>query len=349
MPLRGLSSSADTARLGKPTMRPSTCGGSSPSGTTCGVADWCSRRLRGSTGGWQSGGGRGQTPHWKSLLINFVVEQTGYPPEVVELDADLEADLGIDSIKKAQLFGELREYFDVTPGENLTLDDFPTLRHVLEFLRARNQSTAGGGPAIRPRSRNTCGRGSRNAARGRAGAGPPIRSWRSFRDRRSTSRAFEERLTRWVSSTGKPCAEEIRRILRRYADLAGPARETSPKLERDDLDPDALFGPDELDELQGLADAVGVPLDNMIAHQVLQFPDSGAGCVHFAVAAGRDLGAGLIHAANEDLPLSLSLRDCLSRVVQARYPVRRHRPPHVFRGRNRRRAQWDQRLWSGGY
>ena len=44
----------------------------------------------------------------ESFLINFVVEQTGYPTEVVELDADLEADLGIDSIKKAQLFGELR-------------------------------------------------------------------------------------------------------------------------------------------------------------------------------------------------------------------------------------------------
>ncbi len=42
----------------------------------------------------------------EKFLINFVVEQTGYPPEVVELDADLEADLGIDSIKKAQLFGE---------------------------------------------------------------------------------------------------------------------------------------------------------------------------------------------------------------------------------------------------
>ncbi len=52
---------------------------------------------------------RGQSPaELESFLINFVVEQTGYPTEVVELDADLEADLGIDSIKKAQLFGELR-------------------------------------------------------------------------------------------------------------------------------------------------------------------------------------------------------------------------------------------------
>jgi acyl transferase domain-containing protein len=77
------------------------------------------------------------------FLINFVVEQTGYPPEVVELDADLEADLGIDSIKKAQLFGELQEYFDVVPTEELTLDQFPTLRHVLEFLRTVPMKGAG--------------------------------------------------------------------------------------------------------------------------------------------------------------------------------------------------------------
>ncbi len=69
-----------------------------------------------------------------AFLVNFVVEQTGYPPEIVELDADLEADLGIDSIKKAQLFGEIGEYFAIPPRADLALDDFPTLRHVLSFL-----------------------------------------------------------------------------------------------------------------------------------------------------------------------------------------------------------------------
>ncbi len=64
--------------------------------------------------------------------MQFVVDQTGYPPEIVKLDADLEADLGIDSIKKAQLFGELGEFFDVSDPENLRLDEFPTLRHVLQ-------------------------------------------------------------------------------------------------------------------------------------------------------------------------------------------------------------------------
>ncbi|MDR1963361.1 MAG: phosphopantetheine-binding protein, partial [Planctomycetaceae bacterium] len=70
----------------------------------------------------------------QSFLVNFVVEQTGYPEEIVELDADLEGDLGIDSIKKAQLFGELGEHFEVNISPDLSLDDFPTLRHVMNFL-----------------------------------------------------------------------------------------------------------------------------------------------------------------------------------------------------------------------
>ena len=88
----------------------------------------------------------------ETFLIDFVVEQTGYPPEVVELDADLEADLGIDSIKKAQLFAELNEHFQITPTEDLTLDDFPTLRHVVEFLAASSSSV---GDSILPKSAAT--------------------------------------------------------------------------------------------------------------------------------------------------------------------------------------------------
>jgi acyl carrier protein len=77
----------------------------------------------------------------EEFLVNFVVEQTGYPPEMVEMDADLESDLGIDSIKKAQLFGELAEQFEVNVQsvEDLSLDDFPTLRHVMKFLEGAPQ------------------------------------------------------------------------------------------------------------------------------------------------------------------------------------------------------------------
>jgi acyl carrier protein len=73
----------------------------------------------------------------QAFLVNFVVEQTGYAPAVVRMDADLEADLGIDSIKKARLFGELREYFDVQPDPTVTLDSFPTLGHIRDYLLKR--------------------------------------------------------------------------------------------------------------------------------------------------------------------------------------------------------------------
>ena len=79
----------------------------------------------------------------ESFIITFVCEQTGYPPEIVDLDADLEADLGIDSIKKARLLGELRErcHISAQPAGTLSLDDFPTLRHILNFIRS-GSSTA---------------------------------------------------------------------------------------------------------------------------------------------------------------------------------------------------------------
>ncbi len=79
----------------------------------------------------------------KKFLINFVVEQTGYPEDVVDLDSDLEADLGIDSIKKAQMFGEVGEQFQIAPPSgNVTLADFPTLRHILGFIQQAPASAA---------------------------------------------------------------------------------------------------------------------------------------------------------------------------------------------------------------
>ena len=71
-----------------------------------------------------------------ALLIDYVVDQTGYSRDIVDIDADLEADLGLDSIKLAQLIGEMREQFNL---ESLTLDSiaqarFRTLRGIREFL-----------------------------------------------------------------------------------------------------------------------------------------------------------------------------------------------------------------------
>ena len=87
----------------------------------------------------------------RRVLVDFVVEQTGYPEEIIELDADLEADLGIDSIKKAQLFGEVGAHFRIAPRDDLSLDDFPTLGHVIDFLvNELGSSTAGSAADVEP-------------------------------------------------------------------------------------------------------------------------------------------------------------------------------------------------------
>ena len=37
-------------------------------------------------------------------MLAIVAEQTGYPAEMLDLDLDLEADLGIDTVKQAEMF-----------------------------------------------------------------------------------------------------------------------------------------------------------------------------------------------------------------------------------------------------
>jgi len=73
----------------------------------------------------------------ETFVIDFVVEQTGYPREIVELDADLEGDLGIDSIRKAQLFGEIGQRYGLGADASVSLDDFRTLRHLLDYMLPR--------------------------------------------------------------------------------------------------------------------------------------------------------------------------------------------------------------------
>ncbi|MBL8830115.1 MAG: SDR family NAD(P)-dependent oxidoreductase, partial [Planctomycetaceae bacterium] len=77
----------------------------------------------------------------EQFLIDFVVSQTGYPREVVDLDADLEADLGIDSIKRAQLIGELREFVEFTAEDRRNQQQFRTLRLIAAQVRLRSGKT----------------------------------------------------------------------------------------------------------------------------------------------------------------------------------------------------------------
>ena len=79
-----------------------------------------------------------------------MVDLTGYPRDAISLDWDLEADLGIDSIKRMQLIGELAEVLGLeTAAEaQTTLTGLHTLRELLDYLE--NSETAGDGTPSAP-------------------------------------------------------------------------------------------------------------------------------------------------------------------------------------------------------
>ncbi len=68
-------------------------------------------------------------------VVGIVSEMTGYPPELLDVDLDLEADLGVDTVKQAEVFAAVRDKFGVERDENLALRDFPTLTHVIGWVR----------------------------------------------------------------------------------------------------------------------------------------------------------------------------------------------------------------------
>src|SRR5687768_13050487 len=43
----------------------------------------------------------------------IIAQRTGYPPDVLDPNLDMEADLGIDTVKQAEIFGEVREAFGI--------------------------------------------------------------------------------------------------------------------------------------------------------------------------------------------------------------------------------------------
>jgi acyl carrier protein len=67
----------------------------------------------------------------------IVAEMTGYPADLLEPDLDLEADLGVDTVKQAEVFAAVRTHYKLERDENLKLRDFPTLRHVAGWVRQR--------------------------------------------------------------------------------------------------------------------------------------------------------------------------------------------------------------------
>ncbi|MGO9928078.1 MAG: SDR family NAD(P)-dependent oxidoreductase [Mycobacterium sp.] len=74
-------------------------------------------------------------------VVGIVSELTGYPPDLLDVDLDLEADLGVDTVKQAEIFAAIRQHFGVARDDTLKLRDFPTLTHVVGWIRDRIEAS----------------------------------------------------------------------------------------------------------------------------------------------------------------------------------------------------------------
>ncbi len=83
-----------------------------------------------------------QSEEVKAFVLGMVAEKTGYPVEMLAMDLDLEADLGVDTVKQAELFAQVREHYAIPRREDLRLSDYNTLEKVVGFVEdaLRNQA-----------------------------------------------------------------------------------------------------------------------------------------------------------------------------------------------------------------
>ncbi|HSM23748.1 MAG TPA: beta-ketoacyl synthase N-terminal-like domain-containing protein, partial [Anaerolineaceae bacterium] len=86
----------------------------------------------------------------KSFVLAAVSEKTGYPVEMLDVELDLEADLGVDTVKQAELFLTIREHYGIPRREDLRLSDYNTLEKVIGFVMENAGTQSGSGSIATP-------------------------------------------------------------------------------------------------------------------------------------------------------------------------------------------------------
>ena len=297
----------------------------------------------------------------EQYLIDAICEQTGYPPDIVEMDADLEADLGIDTVKQAQVLGKVRDRFSLKADDTLSLRDFPTLSHILDYVHGQlaDRAATGTPSVVVPVIDLTTRRTQRPTPAPQASlptaapvpeaisstlgieAPPALEPIESITPAPAVARADEvapDRVeileltgtARQIGQQhGETMRESIKHMLDRYEAFLGERGLTMTSVpEATRLLPE-LFDEASREEIRGLAEAVGVPFEFLVAYNLdtALFPAFTTGCTQALRTAANNDGT-LLHLVNEDSPLRLHVGDPQPRVVQLR---RRTDGPHPNR------------------
>jgi polyketide-type polyunsaturated fatty acid synthase PfaA len=79
----------------------------------------------------------------KAVMLDVVADKTGYPTEMLDLEMDMEADLGIDSIKRVEILGTVQEQMPHLPELNPEdLAECRTLGEIVSYMNSKMGSTS---------------------------------------------------------------------------------------------------------------------------------------------------------------------------------------------------------------
>ena len=103
-------------------------------------------------------------------LLEIVSERTGYPPDMLDLDVDLEADLGVDSIKRVEILGMLQAWdaiagWKADEGFMEKVRQMKTLRSIAQLLFETLTDPSSGQPGPSARGPSPPGSSAQEPAR----------------------------------------------------------------------------------------------------------------------------------------------------------------------------------------
>jgi polyketide-type polyunsaturated fatty acid synthase PfaA len=86
-----------------------------------------------------------------STMMSVVADKTGYPAEMLELSMDMEADLGIDSIKRVEILGTVQDELPGLPELNPEdLAECRTLGEIVSYMQTKLPATNTEAPVSAP-------------------------------------------------------------------------------------------------------------------------------------------------------------------------------------------------------
>ncbi|SQD77118.1 type I polyketide synthase [Moritella yayanosii] len=87
--------------------------------------------------------------HIQTVMLEVVADKTGYPTDMLELSMDMEADLGIDSIKRVEILGAVQEIITDLPELNPEdLAELRTLGEIVSYMQSKAPVAASSAPDI---------------------------------------------------------------------------------------------------------------------------------------------------------------------------------------------------------